>query len=525
VADIRRVPIATFDFGQPFSYHGVCYDPIDGIGATPNHQAMAYRGVVLFATPDEFLAAAHALGGASERGTLGFLDKALAADESVCLAPPMLYMARREGADTWRVAGHEGRHRATVLKRRGVEKIPIFILFSEPKLTAKDITSDVLASLWLVRGERGDLVWLPLDIAVVGGKALLAVGASLTDPAFYTKAVQRAWAAQGPKPIEVMREKRPRTDYPEESYTHARPKRTNPDPERDRALRAEALRRWGLLRTWLTNTTRARMKASMLPVQLGRYSGAVWFQWAATIDPASRNPVDTAITIGLGPTNPERPMSPGSFFSLPSPAPFADRGYLHFLILNGVLKKAHDLTRVETRVVGFKEVFVHETIHLLDRLRWSPAGWPAAMASYQKAQKTPHGYHRHPLEWNAYYQAGWQQVEDFMQVKARIETVRPGASLGLGATLARGWDEVRTNLSSFWPLDWITSIRTDPKLWKKFLARARRAYDAAVPTWRAMLRNAKLQAKRQVVAAKKVQAALRKGKRPTKALLRAAGLA
>ena len=95
------------------------------MGWTFNHPEIDYMGFIIWLTPDHFLRLCNELSGDSERTeTITHADKQWA--EGGMVSPPQLYMVR-ESDKSWRVVGHEGRHRATVALKNGCTKIPVFV--------------------------------------------------------------------------------------------------------------------------------------------------------------------------------------------------------------------------------------------------------------------------------------------------------------------------------------------------------------------------------------------------------------
>ena len=149
----RRNPLSleqidTFNPQQPYLIDGICFDPIDGSGSVGNSANINYMGFVAFLKTNDFLSFCHTL--EYPRETLNFYQKTVAAGE-VCICPPMLYIAEDKSTNRWYVHGHEGRHRATLLKILGFEYIPVYVF--PAYLRARDIDDQFLSSIERIQDE------------------------------------------------------------------------------------------------------------------------------------------------------------------------------------------------------------------------------------------------------------------------------------------------------------------------------------------------------------------------------------
>lgn len=93
-----------------FTFGGVKYDNVNGIGAVPNNSNVVYMGFAAIMKVDEFLSFATS---ADRLATARSMADAII-DEDAAIGSPFLKISEEE--DGWVVDGHEGRGRATAVK-------------------------------------------------------------------------------------------------------------------------------------------------------------------------------------------------------------------------------------------------------------------------------------------------------------------------------------------------------------------------------------------------------------------------
>lgn len=111
-----------------------------------------------------------------------------------------------------------------------------------------------------------------------------------------------------------------------------------------------------------------------------------------------------------------------------------------------------DLKKAASILEDFREVVVHEMVHILDRQRMSGNVKATSPSSDGKAS-----YYNSPGEWNAYWQAGASELERHLGAVARGEE----KSLGLKTV-----DDIKRQARKFWKEGFLRNM--DAKVQRKF---------------------------------------------------------
>lgn len=152
---MKYYQVGEWDPGIPYIFNGICFDPRDGSGGTPNAGNITYMGVVLFVSPEIFLRCVHPL--VSERDGIAFWKDQLP-KQTWCISPPQLMLDKEDGG--FRVVGHEGRHRTTALLQLGKPLVPIYVTIRG--LRSRNIDEELLERISPVVSETGKyttLIW------------------------------------------------------------------------------------------------------------------------------------------------------------------------------------------------------------------------------------------------------------------------------------------------------------------------------------------------------------------------------
>jgi hypothetical protein len=92
----------------------------------------------------------------------------------------------------------------------------------------------------------------------------------------------------------------------------------------------------------------------------------------------------------------------------------------HSIMIIPVLQSSYNLANIESRLSNVKKNIVHEYIHYLDRIR---SGGKLAGTT----TKGKEDYVNSPAEFNAFYQEGANEIEDFIKIVSdKVEKRRPG---------------------------------------------------------------------------------------------------
>lgn len=113
------------------------------------------RNTLITITPDEFLNLAPDLMRKPEPERLKFIEDAIAKGEK--LDAPFLYMTDKDGVA--KVTGHEGRHRAEVLKKMGINEMPVVLKSDRIRWGQQNSPFDKLNDKWPTILEPQDPVW------------------------------------------------------------------------------------------------------------------------------------------------------------------------------------------------------------------------------------------------------------------------------------------------------------------------------------------------------------------------------
>ena len=87
-------------------------------------QMAGWKGKIVWMTPDKFLSLAHPLTDPQQLRLKDLEDK-------IAAGKPMDFLVLKVDPKRNKVVGHEGRHRATVAKKLGIEKVPVLVYFDE----------------------------------------------------------------------------------------------------------------------------------------------------------------------------------------------------------------------------------------------------------------------------------------------------------------------------------------------------------------------------------------------------------
>lgn len=94
----------------------------------------------------------------------------------------------------------------------------------------------------------------------------------------------------------------------------------------------------------------------------------------------------------------------------------SERGHAYIkgfdLVQIDVLKGPRDPEYLETRLTGYKDIFIHELIHVFDRERSNVHVKSSDLARAGDYE----GYFNDPGEFNAYYQEGVHALEEFFEI-------------------------------------------------------------------------------------------------------------
>lgn len=155
------ISIANFD--RRYSHEGVSYaTDDDGLGATPDNANIRYRGFTMIVSVEVFLRLALPLE-RPRQATQEHLAKWL--DGGKPLGPPSLRI-EVDGRGRVEVISHEGRHRVTALRERGVRTVPVQILgsgFRARNLTPERL-EDWFSRPWLAENGREGIDVLPSHV-------------------------------------------------------------------------------------------------------------------------------------------------------------------------------------------------------------------------------------------------------------------------------------------------------------------------------------------------------------------------
>lgn len=133
----------------PRRHAGVLFDPVNGVGGSPDAANVDYRGFTAFMPPKQFLQVNPPRDLSVE--PIDHLLHALDAGEPI--GTPILYVDRTPD-DEWQVVGHEGRGRMMALRQRHPDALFPVAVHPLGNVRARHLSEDDTFK-WLRRDPRG----------------------------------------------------------------------------------------------------------------------------------------------------------------------------------------------------------------------------------------------------------------------------------------------------------------------------------------------------------------------------------
>jgi len=253
--------------------------------------------------------------------------------------------------------------------------------------------------------------------------------------------------------------------------------RFNPSPERDHQFRVEAERAWQALVKFITTQGSLNDWATYVDPHLGTRNKGATIPWRL-IEPSSD--YDNLIIVLPRST---KKQSIAGYFTWGKDNMEPGRT-LAFIFLYGVSPQKGKIIN-PTTLLSRRTVFIHEFIHFLDHIRAKPTFSKRKRASGKQDRE----YYLSPVEFNAYYQQGFDAFEErFWQdtkwtpSPRHLEEGRALDEARRVLTWARihylYWETLAANFYRFWDPVFLAHLRSDPSMWRKFLKRVRLDFEA-----------------------------------------------
>jgi hypothetical protein len=276
----------------------------------------------------------------------------------------------------------------------------------------------------------------------------------------------------------------------------------NPSPARDALLRSYAEAAFEKLLAWAWKQDPKYLEWSLSTLYVER--GGQLFPlrvipwWKVDASLAPKHPL-RGVKVLVGGNSPDAAM--GSLTDDPN------HGLL--LTLWGVLGTPTGLAKLGPGIRNARGIFIHEYVHLLDRLRIQPEAW-RRMSRGRRVGPGRHdeAYFLSPQEFNAYYQEGFNRFEDsfrsllaqrpvlesqgarmtpeLLRHAIRRSTVRRRSKFGesvweklaIDAEQYLDWDRLRFRLDDYWHGGFLEFVRKDPAMKRRFLKRLRLDFES-----------------------------------------------
>jgi hypothetical protein len=139
---------------EPRRHAGVMFDPRNGLGGVPDAANIDYRGFMAYMRPGQFLQ----VNPPRDLATRPVDHIRAAIDAGEPIGTPMLYVDRTP--DGWRVRGHEGRGRMTIMQERAPRALLPVAVHPLGEIRARHLKPEDVLS-WIRPDEGGSLPTRP----------------------------------------------------------------------------------------------------------------------------------------------------------------------------------------------------------------------------------------------------------------------------------------------------------------------------------------------------------------------------
>lgn len=129
------------DLERQFSFYGINYDNVNGIGNVPFNQSINYRGFSVMMSPEQFIQLVPS--GAFDKGGFDYIKEAIRTGQPI--ATPFLTLDMNGSYSE--VVSHEGRNRIHAIRALYSRDHPVMVQITVRGIRARNLTIDMIKSI------------------------------------------------------------------------------------------------------------------------------------------------------------------------------------------------------------------------------------------------------------------------------------------------------------------------------------------------------------------------------------------